>query len=505
MNVNRFVPIFRSAAKLGISGTSSAFDDIWGWWRADNVSGSSPNMVLADLSGNSRTMTQQAGTLTAGTSANGQAKLTGGATAYLTSAATLESWPVTIVSYGQRTDATSQGFFGHTGASGFNTLWTGYESLNRQFILNTNGTNNTNTATDGVWVARIGWGSRHAIINGVSQLDNTLISQLRSASIATTLGTQYRGLNYAFQETLVWNRLLSFTELDEVYTYLNLRYGASIPLQSSYTLSPTIMQIGDSNAAGRGDKGASNVNIPAEYLGPISNANVLHGIAASNTLSAVGFETLDNTAAKTGFTGNHMLADNVARPTLNVGCESAMCKEYLDLHGGSVWLVKTGVGGAFLYPTTPFWHPTDGGLVQNNTNRVFGINGFNWWKSVALLNAAGRRPDIKGIVISLGGNDASDATGVAAAAYQANLASFFTYLRAEMGFPNAKIFMLRWHNGSAQPFTSTVRTGCNAAVAATANCQLVDMDGYELRGGGDTDHYSYNGQHALGQYLATQL
>lgn len=462
-------------------------------------------MAFTDLSGHGRTMTQQAGTLTAGTSANGQPKITGGATAYLTSAATLESWPITIVSYGQRTAGTRQGFFGHTGATGFNTLWTGYDSAsNDHYIINTNGAANNNTATDGVWVARIGWGSRHAIINGISQSINTLASIARSSAIATTLGTQYRGLNYDFQETLVWNRLLSFEEFDEVYAYLNLRYGASIPLQSSYTLSPTIMLIGDSNGAGRGDKGVANVNIPAEYLGAITGANALADSGGAN-VGATAFETLDNTVAKTGFTGNHMFNDNVTRPTLYVGCESAMCKEYLDLHGGSVWLVKTGVGGSFLYPTAPFWHPTDGGLVQANVSRVFATNGFNWWKSVALLNAAGRRPDIKGIVISLGGNDASDVTGVAAAAYQANLTNFFTYLRAEMGFPNAKIFMLRWHSGSVEPFTSTVRSGCNAAVAATANCQLVDMDGYELRGGGDTGHYSYNGQHAIGQYLATQL
>lgn len=65
--------------------------------------------------------------------------------------------------------------------------------------------------------------------------------------------------------------------------------------------------------------------------------------------------------------------------------------------------------------------------------------------------------------------------------------------------------MLRWHSGSAEPYTSTVRAGCDAAVAATANCQLIDMDGYELRGGGDTGHYSINGQIELGQDLAAML
>jgi len=495
-----------SALLRGGGAQSSAFDDIWGWWRADTYTGANPTIALTDLSGNSRTMTQQAGTLTPGTAANGQARMVGNAAAYLTSSATLNSWPVTIVSYGQRTDGTSQGFFGHTGASGFNTLWTGYESLNRQFILNTNGAENTNTATDGVWVARIGWGSRHAIINGISQSGNTLAQIARSSAIATTLGTQYRGLNYAFQETMVWDRVLSLAELDEVYTYLNTRYGASIPLQSSYTPAPTIIIIGDSNAAGRGDRGASDVNIPAEYLGAISGANVWANTGGSNS-TGNAFESLSNTVAKTGFVGNHMFSDNTTRPSGYVGCESALCKEYLDSHGGDVWLNKHGVGGSYLdyVAAQTFWHHSKGGLAQINGLRGIGIVGNEWWRSVAIHNATGRRPDIKGIIVFLGGNDASDVSGVASAAFQDNLTDFYPALRTELGFPSAKILQARWHSGSVEPFTSVIRSATNSVVAATANCQLIDMDGYELRGGVDTGHYSINGQIELGQDLAAML
>ena len=494
------------AALLGGAAPSSAFDDVWGWWRADTYTSTSPTIALTDLSGNSRTMTQQAGTLTPGT-ANGQANLTGTSSTWLSSAATLQSWPITIVAFGSRTSGTRQGQFGHIGATGFNTLWAGYDSAsNDHYILNTNATANNNTATNGVWVSRIGWGSRHAIINGVSQSSNTLASIAQSSAIATTLGTQYRGLNYGFQETMVWDRVLSLSELDEVYTYLNARYGTTIPLQSSYTPAPTIVIIGDSNAAGRGDRGASDVNIPAEYLGAISGANVWADTSGGN-LTGNAFETLSNTIAKTGFVGNHMLSDNITRPANYVGCESALCKEYLDSHGGVVWLNKHGVGGSYLdyVAAQTFWHHSKGGLTHSNGLRGIGIVGNNWWRSVAIHNAAGRRPDIKGIIVFVGGNDASDVSGVASAAFQDNLTEFYPALRAELGFPAAKILQARWHSGSVEPFTSVIRSASNSVVATTDNCQLIDMDGYELRGGGDTGHYSINGQIELGQDLAAML
>jgi len=480
---------------------ASVFSDAWGWWRADASTGSSPTLQLTDLSGNGRHMLQQASTLTSGT-ANGQAKLTGTSTTWLSTSATLESWPVTIVAFGERTDATLQGHFGHVGASGFSTLWTGYESANRHMIYNNNSTNNTNSATNGVWVSRIGWGSRHAIINGVSQTDNTLASIVRSSAIAATLGTQYRGLNYGFQETLVWNRLLSLAELDEVYVYLNARYGTSIPLNSSYTAAPTILLVGESNAAGRGDRGVADANIPAEYLGAISNANAWHGNATANNATAgTAFETLDNTAVKTGFTGNHMFGDNITQPANYIGCESAMCKEYLDANGGSVWLNKYGTGGSFLAVQGSYWNHIDAG-TQNNTSRLFSMNGFNWWRSIVAHHAAGRRPDLKAIIWIQGANDASNQTH--ADNYSANLAAFIPALRKEIGFPSARMIVARLHSGSPETYSSTVRAAQEAVVPGISNCELLDMDGYELRSG-DPVHYSYNGQHQLGQDLAALL
>ncbi len=494
----------RPAALMGGSVALSAFDDVWGWWRADTYTSTSPTIALTDLSGNGRTMAQQAGTLTPGTATNGQPRITGNASAYLTSSATLSSWPVTIVTYGQRTDGTSQGHFGHVGASGFNSLWCGYESLNRFCVLNTNSTLNTVATTDGCFVARIGHGSRHSIVNGVSQPDNQLANIAKSSAIATSIGTQYRGLNFAWQETLVWDRLLSVAELDEVYAYLNDRYGASIPLSTSRTAIPLLVMLGDSNAAGRGDRGASNANISAEYLGPITNGNVWFG-GTTNLGMGTGWETLDNTVAKSLWTGNHMFGDNYTRPITYVGCESALVKEYIDLHGGNFYLLKFAQGGSYLYPTGGFWHPTAGGLTQTNTSRLFGQFCMNWWRAMAVMNAAGQTPDIKGIVIMLGGNDASDVTGTAAADFAASLPLLYASLRAELGLPDARILQCRWHVGSVEPYTATIRAATDAVVAATSNCELVDMDGYPLRGGGDTGHYSVAGQESIGQYLASQL
>lgn len=481
----------------------SAFDDIWGWWRADNVSGSSPSMSFTDLSINSRTMTQQAGTLTIGTAANGQAKVTGNASTYTTTSGALKNWPITVITYGQRTSGATQGHFGHVGATGFNTLWTGYESSNQHMIYNTNSTININAATDGCWVTRIGWGSRVVAINGLVQLDVAHANRAQSSDVACSIGTQYRGLNFAWQETLVWDRLLSIQELDEVYTYLNTRYGASIPLSTSRSVAKTITMFGESNAAGRGDRGVGDVNIPAEYLGPIANANVLHGLTAATTNTGFAntqFEQLNNTSAENGFTGNHMLGDIYGQPTTYIGCESALCKEFLDLHGGSVYLVKYATGSSYLAQAGANWWGHNVGMTLSG--RLFHQALGAWWRSMSLHHTAGREPNHLGCIWIQGANDASNLTH--ANNYQANLAAFIPALCEELGYPTTKVLVARLHATCPETYSSTVRAAQEAVIASLSNCEQVDMDGYPTRSG-DTVHYSTAGQIALGQYLATQL
>lgn len=486
---------------MGGNATSSAFDDVWGWWRADDYSGSSPNIVLNDKSGNGRNMTQAAGTLTPGTAANGQARIVGNSTARLTSSGAIESWPITIITVALRANNATMGFFGHTGASSFNSLWHGYESTNRNFIYNTNGTNNT-TAEAGstaCYVARIGYGSRVAFLNGVVLADQVLASIVRSSAITTSIGTEYRGLNGEWQECLVWNRVLTLAELDEVHTYINQRYGLSIPLWSSYTAAPTIWLGGQSNASGRGDRGVSDANIPAEYDAALTGVNVWNGTVTS--LVGDAFGTLNVNSY------NHMLGENGTPSNAQTyfGPELTLTKEYIDRAGGSVYLNKFALGSTYLnfHSAASFWHPTTGGLAQSNTLRMYGLSMRNWWKSMAIHQAAGRRPDIKGLIWFQGEQDAT--VEAYANAYSSNGQTLFAELQPELGFAqNLKKLICRIHINGSETYETALRSQQAALVAALTNATLIDTDSYGTRSG-DGVHLSAQGQLDLGTYLSTLL
>lgn len=478
--------------------SATVFEDVWGWWRADEISGTSGSYTLADKSGNGRTMTQSAGTITTGTATNGQAKLTGNATARFTSLASLESWPITIITVGRRTSGTASGFFGHTGPTGYNTLWMGYEASNSFRIYNSNSTANatTDAGTDACWVGRIGYGSRVSIVNGIIQPDMGLAPIVRSSAVLVTLGTEYRGLNFDWYETLVWNRTLTLDELDEVHTYINQRYGMTIPLWSSYSLVDAIWLGGQSNAAGRGDRGASDVNIPAEYDAVLTGANVWYGTPASNIGTA--WETLNIN------NNNHDLRDE--QGATYIGPEVSMCKDYIDRTGGSVYLMKFALGGSYLNyhnTTSSFWDPLNNSLIQSSEFRLYAQSMLNWWKSLAAHQAASRKPNMKGLVWYQGEQDAT--VEAYANSYATNGENLFTELRKELGVGNAKAFIVRIHSGIgvvAQPYRDNVRAQQDALAGSLTNAVLVDVDGYTLR---DDAHINVNGQLSLGTSLADDL
>jgi hypothetical protein len=480
--------------------TVSAFVDVWGWWRADTYSGSSPNIVLTDKSTNGRNMTQAAGTLTPGTAANGQAQFTGGATARLTTSGSLESWPCTIITIAKRANNATCGFFGHTGASPFSTLWSGFEASNANYIYNNNGTVNTTAeaGTTACYVARVGYGSRTAILNGLILPVMTLANVARSSAITASLGTQYRGLNCDWQETLVWNRTLTLSELDEVHTYINTRYGMSIPLWSSYTSTPVVWMGGQSNSSGRGDRGASDVNIPAKYKAVLTGVNVWFGVPASEIGTA--FSTLSIAS------NNQMLGDS-AQATTYIGHELSMMKDYLDRVGGTVYLSKYSRGSTFLNydaSTTDFWHPIDGGLAHNNAHRMYAQSMLNWWKALQVHQAANRIPSIKGLVWYQGEQDAT--VQAYSDVYSAAGVAFFNQLEPELGYKvnTLKKIIMRLNASCTSTYTSTVRTQQATLVSTLQNATMVDTDSYGLRGG-DVVHLSYQGQLDLGTYLASQL
>lgn len=493
---------FPASLLVGSGMPSSAFDDVWGWWRADNISGSSPTMSFVDLSGNSRTMTQTAGSLTAGTAANGQARVTGNGTATLSvSGSNLAAWPMTVITVCKRTAGQTCGMFGASGASPFNNHWFGWEGSNALYSWNGQGATNTDTTggTTGCYISRVGYGSRVQMVNGMIQPAMGLASISRASSVAPSIGTTYRGLNCEWQETLCWNRLLSLDELDEVHTYINTRYGLTIPLWSSYSPAKTIWIGGQSNASNRGARGASDVNVPAEYDAPITGCNVFYGTPVGSIGTA--FETLNIN------TPNHMLAD-VSQQATYFGFGVVTPKEYLDAHGGSLYLLNVAQGSSNLaYNGTSgpsrHWDFTDNTPVHANSNRMVGVLGQNWWQSLRLHQAANRKPNLIAAIWYQGEQDATNSTY--ASAYQANIEAFFPLLDAEHGVPYSKLLMCRIHSGidlGVQPYRETVRAAQNAAAGNIRNCTLVSVDGYSLF---DTAHIDYLGQIALGQYLATQI
>lgn len=479
---------------------SSAFDDVWGWWRADTFTSTNPTISLTDLSGNSRTMTQVAGTLTPGTAANGQARITGNATARLTSSATLPSWPVTMITIGRRVADQTCGFFGHTGATGFNGLWYGYETVNRFAVYNTNATLNTTaeTAADACYVARIGHGSRVSILNGIIQPlmgRSTLVGPTSPNTVS--LGTEYRGLNLAWQETLVWDRVLSLEELDEVHSYINERYTMSIPLWSSYTLAPTVKVYGQSNAAGRGDRGASDVNIPAEYDAALTGVNIWYGTRTLIIGSA--FETLNVNS------NNHMLGDE-AQATTYFGPELTLGKEYIDRVGSPLYMNKYATGGTNLAYSASlgYWHPTVYTTrAHNSQSRLFGQSMENFWQSLRVHQAASRKPDIKGIFWFQGEQDAT--TQADAEAYASNGVILFENFEKEMGCGTGlKKLICRIHINGSETYESTVRSQQATLVSSLTNATLIDTDSYGTRTG-DGVHLSFQGQLDLGTYSSTLL
>jgi hypothetical protein len=478
----------------------SAFNDAAAWWRADSYSGSSGSYVFTDLSGNSHPMGQAAGTLTAGTGVNSQAKFTGNSAAYLTSNLTIESWPITVITIAVRANNATVGFFGHTGASGFNTFWYGYEASNANIIYNTNASSNTTAeaGTIACYTARIGYGSRVSMVNGIIQATMQPASIARTAAVATTLGTQYRGFNMDWYETIVWTRPLTLEDLDEVHNYINVRYGMSIPLWSSYSEAPAIVKAGQSNSAGRGDRGVSDANVPAPYNGVLTGCNVWYGTPAAGIGTA--FNTLSIAA------NNHMLGDD-ALASLYIGDEETMCKDYIDGHGGSVYLMKFAQGGTYLAydGSGNYWNATDQTESQQSSRKLYRVFMQNWWQSLRVQQSNSRRPSIKGIDWYQGEQDA--VTQVNADAYQTNLTTFINTARPELGYAaeDAPFYIVRIHSGidaGQHPYKATVRTAQDNVAAALTNCFLVSVDAYTLR---DAAHINVAGQLALGSFLATQF
>jgi hypothetical protein len=361
-------------------------------------------------------------------------------------------------------------------------------------IYNTSTAANTTSeaGADACWVARIGYGSRVPIVNGLLQAVMTLPSVVRSSAITVTIGTEYRGLNMDWQETLVWNRNLSLEEIDEVHAYINTRYGMSIPLWSSYTAVDAAWMGGQSNMAGRGDRGASDVNIPAEYDAALTGVNVWYGTQPNGS----AFETMNIN------TENHHLGDTL---TGYIGPEVTFGKEYVD-RVGPIYIMKWAQGSSFMHfdsTATTWWDPLNNTAAPSHANRMYSYSARNWWLSMRVHQQNSRRPVGKGLFFYQGENDAT--VQAYANAYETRLTGFFNTLRPELGLGNVKVFIIRIHSGidiGQHPYRDTVRTAQQNVAAALTNAELVSVDSYTLR---DSAHINVAGQLALGTALSNLI
>ncbi len=482
----------------------SVLNDVAGWWRADTFTGSSGSYSLTDLSSNAHPMVQQAGTMTAGTGVNSKAKFTGNASAYLNSNLTLKNYPMTVITVALRANNATCGFFGHTGTTPSDTFWYGYEASNANNIYLFSGSANTTSeaGTIAVYQAFVGKVSIVSWVNGVIQPTMTPSTRNRSGLINTSIGTQYRGLNVDWYETLVWNRLLTIDDMDEVNTYLNDRYAISTPLWSSYTALPTILSGGQSNDAGRAVRGAADANIPSPYNGSLTGCNVWFG-----TPTALSVGTAFNTLSVAA--NNHMLGEELTtNPTNFFGHELTMTKDYITAHGGSVYLMKFAIGATSLArsATLNYWSMSDDTDTNNNSRKKSVYLLQNWWQMMRVMQSTSNKPNIIGIDWYQGEQDGTNSTD--AGNYEVNLGQFVDDLRSEIGFTRfqAKFFISRINVNEDpvdQPYLSTIRTAQANVVSAKTNCQLIDTDSYPLKA--DNIHLNHTGQLALGTALAGQF
>lgn len=474
------------------SAVRSAFADISGWWRADTFTGTTPNVTLTDKSANGNNMVQAAGTMTAGTATNGKAKFTCSA-ANLNSNLQIKKFPYTIITIGKRSGTTNTCFLAHT-TNTSNSLWFGYDGGSNLLTSYAVGSITNATADAGVdscWVARRGYGCEMNMYNGTILTNIKSQGVLQGATEKLSMGSTYRGMNMDWQETMIWDRTLTCTELDEIHAYVTARYGIAISLFSSLTPVKQIIVEGQSNPDGRGDCGVAFANVPVAYRSSFANVFEFDNSSVFSNM---------NLSTSTYFTSPVNITTSFFGPDL-----TAM-KDYADRIGENVYLFKYTAGGTSMYYTladTGYWTHDHPAANWSDSRSQFRASMTAWWKMMRVHQAAGRFPVGKAFMFWQGEDDATDAT--AASQWSTLAQAFFAQSRAEMGIGNTKIFLVRIHNAidiGLQPFRDTVIAQQDAAAAVIPNCQKLTVDSYGLR---DGSHVNAAGQIAFGQFWATQI
>jgi lysophospholipase L1-like esterase len=223
--------------------------------------------------------------------------------------------------------------------------------------------------------------------------------------------------------------------------------------------------IGDSNVPSAGvntDKaaGENDVFVPKFY----GVLDMTYAIGSSEPLTMIdkgtGALRIKNAGASYGY-----------------GPELSFAKEMYDLLNGAgtapttnntPWFAAFGISGIELKQ----WLP---GSTYGQTS-FSGTNLYNTWKTrmQVLLAASGRK--LGGIIISLGGNDATNSPDANAVA--ANMVTLATQIRADFG----QQVVIVWWKLHAQadlgtvPFRDTVRAQQVAGAAAIPMCRLISQD-----------------------------
>lgn len=455
-------------------------------WRADSVTGSAGSYVLTDRSGNGYHATQQtaSGTATLGTGINSQAKFTMAA-ARFNAATTIASRPLTVFTVFKRGSGVATGLFSTTGTNPFNTLWIGFESLDRHAIymgdgvaapgaVNTASTDHTAATAYVAIVPEVG-----GIVGFGGNLQAAVVpARGLGQSITPTLGDSYRTMSGDWYETLVYDWVLSFDEQDAVADYINNRYATTIAKWSDLTLRPTLHLYGQSNCAGR----AAMADLGVEYQGAQTNVNIFTGSA---------FATLNSSGLN-----NNQLGGS---PSNQFAWESIVGKEYIDTYGGQINLIKYGRGSTALANIGTFesWSTNYNWGAGGSTYRAAAVNILRAYQQ---MQAAGLKPDVKAIQWFQGEQDATNATY--AADYQTNFAPFKTAIERLSMVENPQWHLMRIADEGLETYKPEVRAAQAAIAAQYSNVTMVDTDGYAMM---DSVHLNGAGQTALGTFLASLL
>lgn len=292
------------------------------------------------------------------------------------------------------------------------------------------------------------------------------------------------GSNMKIQALIYFPTPLSWDDREAVEDYLADKYSLTLATRVT-TTQDMVLVLGDSTARGNGDV----TNLTAKYQGSQTGIRILDTGAAPVDV---------NQYITTGGSKNNVQPDVgvVAYASLT----DSLAYEYRDRTGEDVDYLKYGVGFATLGTNTAGTN----NWYYNNMSGQFDLamrryNLACWFR---LEREESIRPNIVGVVICLGDNDANDTTD--AANFEDNLNEFLDRLKPMLlNQPTAKIQLRRpVDTGWGGADRVVVRTNLANVIASRDDVEMVDTDIYGTLDGTHTDEA---GDQAMGLLIANRL